>query len=85
MPATAPPQDSSPPIASSVLTSDRQDDLTLQVAGNHLHPATGPGPDPCAASPLRLFLPGPMALQRLPGASGPSRGLPLPPGIEFQR
>ena len=63
-----------------VLSSDRQANLTPQRDGNHLHPATGPGSDPWAASPLRLFLPGPMALERLPGASGPSRGLPPPPG-----
>ena len=81
MPVAASPQDSSPPIASSVLPSDRQDDLTPQGAGKHLHPATGPGPDSWAASPSSAFpCPHPMALERLPGASGPSRGLPPPLG-----
>ena len=42
-------------------------------------------PIPAPLAPLRLFLPGRMAHQRLPGPPRPSRGLSLPPGIEFQR
>ena len=71
---------------SLLLTSDRQARLTLQGAGNHLHPATGPGSDPWGRFPLFGFsCPAQWPSSAFPGRLVPHAACRRLSAIEFQR